>query len=166
MLPGRRLALAVLGQAQPCLGLPAGPIGGITSLLGGSTFVGGVIVFSGLLPSLRVLVSELSGSVQRAGHPGQDLRELPRSVPRMRSHELGRARRLLRSIQIRQVRPTTFQLRSMALIRRHLTLKLSPPLIALIVPEPGGALVVCRRRLVTGSDVPMVCCRLFHNPPV
>jgi len=54
----------------------------------------------------------------------------------------------------------------MAFIFGHLTLKLRPLRIPLLVPKPGGALMVLRRHLVTASSLPMVCCVVAHTNPV
>lgn len=132
-------------------------LGRLTSALGGLLFVCGVVGSSGPLASQSVLVGEAGGSLQRLGQLRQDPRSLLGALPRMSPNQVSSARFAVDSIRFGQLGPSTLQLRSMALILGHLTLKLSPLRILLLIPEPEGAVMGFRRQLVTGSSIPMIC---------
>jgi hypothetical protein len=122
------------------------------------TLVCGIVGSSGLLPPLGVLVGEARRSLQRVGKMGQDLRGLLRALPRMCPNEFSSTRFFaVDSTRIGQLGPSTLQLGSMALVLGHLKLKLSPLRILLLIPEPGGALMVLRRQFVPDGSIPMSC---------
>ena len=133
----------------------------VTSACGGFALPSGLACCSSLFASLAVCISEPRRPIQGIGQSLKNLRGLHGDLPRSSAPKF--LHMAVGSRRSDQIGPSKFQLGSTALEPGHLPLKLGPLLVALLFPEPGGALMILRRRFVTVSSIPMRSRRVAHH---
>jgi RNA polymerase sigma factor (sigma-70 family) len=161
--PTARLAIRLLADLQPLFGVRTSLPRSLTSLVRDPAFLRGIVGLRRLLAPLSVLLRELGGPLERIRGPAHDLGEflgalLGPSPEDVRGPRVGRAR-----TRVRERGPPTLQHRPTPFVLGHLPLQRGPGTIALILPEPRGAVMVVRRLFVTSSRIPMALGLVAHR---